>query len=110
MTHRALIVALSLLSGLSGLSGLAACRDATGKQSPVEGSAAPVGSGKVTIGPNGQRIETVPVTRVDPRDDLKPDRDPDAPDWTPAEFKAGAARWKDSAVFVDGKPISFLTF
>src|SRR5690606_16084576 len=31
-------------------------------------------------------------------------------EWVPAEHKKGAARWKDVGVYVDGKPISFLTF
>ncbi|MBX3159623.1 MAG: hypothetical protein KF773_26875 [Deltaproteobacteria bacterium] len=29
-------------------------------------------------------------------------------EWTPAEFKSGAARWKDTGVYVDGKPVGFL--
>jgi hypothetical protein len=31
-------------------------------------------------------------------------------EWTPAEFKKGAARWKDVGVYLDGNPIGFLTF
>ncbi|HTR55474.1 MAG TPA: hypothetical protein VMJ10_32570 [Kofleriaceae bacterium] len=31
-------------------------------------------------------------------------------DYTPAEFKQGAARWKDTVVYLDGKPIAFLQF
>ncbi len=31
-------------------------------------------------------------------------------DYVPAEFKAGQARWKDTGVYVDGKPVGFLTF
>lgn len=31
-------------------------------------------------------------------------------DYVPAEFKKGMARWKDTGVYVDGKPIGFLTF
>jgi hypothetical protein len=34
----------------------------------------------------------------------------DKNDYVPAEFKAGAARWKDTGVYLDGKPIAFLTF
>jgi hypothetical protein len=29
-------------------------------------------------------------------------------EWIPAEFKKGQARWKDTGVYVDGKPIGFL--
>jgi len=31
-------------------------------------------------------------------------------DYTPAEFKKGLARWKDTVVYLDGKPIGFLQF
>jgi hypothetical protein len=31
-------------------------------------------------------------------------------EWVPAEFKTGAARWKDTGVYLDGKPIAFLTW
>lgn len=31
-------------------------------------------------------------------------------EWVPAEFKSGAARWKDAAVYVDGKAVGFLTW
>jgi hypothetical protein len=34
----------------------------------------------------------------------------DTSDYVPAEFKQGMARWKDTGVYVDGKPIGFLTF
>jgi hypothetical protein len=36
-----------------------------------------------------------------------PERDPD---WIPAEFKKGLSRWKDTGVYVDGKPVAFLSF
>jgi hypothetical protein len=31
-------------------------------------------------------------------------------DYVPAEFKSGKARWKDTGVYLDGKPVGFLTF
>src|SRR5438309_1851973 len=34
----------------------------------------------------------------------------DAPDWVPAEFKNGKARWKDTGVYLDGKPVGMLSF
>lgn len=34
----------------------------------------------------------------------------EATEYVPAEFKSGMARWKDSGVYVDGKPLGFLTF
>jgi hypothetical protein len=30
--------------------------------------------------------------------------------YTPAEFKSGAARWKDTVVYLDGQPVGFLQF
>jgi hypothetical protein len=30
--------------------------------------------------------------------------------YVPAEFKSGAARWKDTGVYLDGKPVGFLNF
>jgi len=80
---------------------LIACNDATGKQP-----------------------EPKPVAKVDPppavaaNDAIKKDAkekdgkkgDQQDSEWVPAEFKNGAARWKDTGVYVDGKPIGFLTF
>jgi hypothetical protein len=34
----------------------------------------------------------------------------DAPDWIPAEFKQGKGQWKDTGVYLDGKPIGMLSF
>ena len=31
-------------------------------------------------------------------------------EWIPAEFKSGMSRWKDVGVYLDGKPIAFMTF
>jgi hypothetical protein len=31
-------------------------------------------------------------------------------EWVPAEFKTGAARWKDTGVYLDGRPIGFLSW
>jgi hypothetical protein len=69
----------------------AACRNAVGKQAPP----APAGSAVATAdgsGSNGMKIVDDPHTYV------------------PAEFKAGMARWKDTGVYLDGKPIGFLQF
>ena len=43
-----------------------------------------------------------------PTDKKKGDKSDE--EWVPAEFKTGAARWKDTGVYVDGKPIGFLTW
>jgi hypothetical protein len=31
-------------------------------------------------------------------------------EWVPNEFKAGMARWKDTGVYLDGKPIAFMSW
>ena len=31
-------------------------------------------------------------------------------EWVPAEFKSGMSRWKDVGVYVDGKPIAFMSW
>ena len=31
-------------------------------------------------------------------------------EWVPAEFKSGMSRWKDVGVYLDGKPIGFMSF
>jgi len=79
---------------------LTSCRDATGKRAAPEsngsaaatGSAAPSGSaadsGSAAVAPKGVNAQ----------------------DYVPAENKEGMARWRDTGVYVDGKPIAFLNF
>ncbi|HWU86885.1 MAG TPA: hypothetical protein VN253_06405 [Kofleriaceae bacterium] len=31
-------------------------------------------------------------------------------EWVPAEFKTGTSRWKDTGVYVDGRPVGFMTW
>ena len=31
-------------------------------------------------------------------------------EWVPAEFKTGTARWKDTGVYLDGRPVGFMTW
>lgn len=95
----------------------ASCKDATGRQ----GSASTTGSAgsavkPVAADPKGpQPMETT----YDKMQADKADREAEAAaakatagndEWVPAEHKAGAARWKDVGVYVDGKPMGFLTF
>ena len=42
------------------------------------------------------------------KDGKKGDKNDD--EWVPAEFKTGGARWKDTGVYLDGRPIGFLTW
>jgi hypothetical protein len=39
-----------------------------------------------------------------------PTKPPSTDDYVPAEFKVGMDRWKDSGVYLDGRPIAFLRF
>jgi hypothetical protein len=86
---------LSKLAAL--LFALSACHDASGTETkakqpePTAGSAA-AGSGS-----------------ADAPKALQKPAEPDEA-YTPAEFKSGMARWKDTGVYLDGKPIAFMTF
>jgi hypothetical protein len=86
---------------------LVACKDANGKQSdpkPVETKAAPAGSAAAPqVAQSNAQLDAIKK-----KDAQKGDQEDN--DWTPAEFKKGAARWKDTGVYLDGKPIGFLTF
>ena len=85
---------------------VAACRDATGKQQekpPPQGSAVVAAAGSGTG--SGSAVKMF-IPQQKP-----PDTPPGTnPDYVPAEFKTGMARWKDTGVYVDGKPIGFLDF
>jgi hypothetical protein len=48
-----------------------------------------------------------PQARVAPAPQDPP---PNPNDYVPAEFKSGKARWKDTGVYVDGKPVGFLNW
>ena len=79
--HAAPVIRLALLASI----GMLACRDAPAQQqSPVAERPA---------------IRDAGVTPADA-----------APGRTPAEYKTGMARWKDTVVYLDGKPIGYLTF
>jgi hypothetical protein len=94
------VIALSLFA-------LVACKDATGKQAEpktVETKAPVAGSADAPqVAQSNAALE-----EAKKKDEKKGDREDN--DWVPAEFKKGAARWKDTGVYLDGKPIGFLTF
>jgi hypothetical protein len=69
--------------------GVAACNSASGKT-----------SGPPAAAPVAARVAP-PAPAPAPAD---------AGDYVPAEFKTGAARWKDTGVYLDGKPVGFLSF
>ena len=66
------------------------CRGAEGKQDPAPDPAPKPAAAKEA-----------------PKPAVKGERDEE---YTPEGHKSGAARWKDVGVYLDGKPISFLTF
>jgi hypothetical protein len=81
----------------------AGCRDAKGKDDPV-----------VRPAPIAPTATPTPVDQTGsgsaaPKKDLQKGDQQDN-EWTPAEHKAGMSRWKDTGVYVDGKPIGFLQF
>lgn len=87
--HSLALIALVLAAG--------SCKDATGSQSEPKaepkvvaaGSAgSAVGSGSGSATPEGINAEN----------------------YVPSEFRNGMARWKDTGVYLDGKPIGFLNF
>jgi hypothetical protein len=95
---------------------LLACRDAGGdtevrlRPAPVTPSPnAPRADVELGPHPGDDRVnqEELAEARAS-KDKKKGDRQDD--DWTPKEFTNGMARFKDTGVYVDGKPVGFLTF
>ena len=85
---------------------LAACsgdkdQTATLRPAPVQPTMTP----QPVAAPAADPAEQDPAKK---KDGKKGDKNDD--EWVPAEFKSGAARWKDTGVYLDGKPIGFLTW
>lgn len=78
------------------VSAIAAC---SGDQEPAKLRPAPV---VPTMTP---MAIAPPTKKADPEKGDKEDKE-----WTPAEFKTGGARWKDTGVYLDGRPIGFLNW
>ncbi len=111
-------VSLLFLASLA----VASCKDSKGAQpAPSTGSA--LGSADLAKLPNkpreekhdGTMIETVREKMIQAKEERTGEKDKSKGDkkdseWVPAEFKAGMSRWKDTAVYVDGKPVGFLSF
>jgi hypothetical protein len=86
---------------------LVACKDATGKQ------ADPVPADKVESAASGSAVTPQVAQANAELEEIKKDTakgDQEDNEWTPAEHKEGMARWKDVGVYLDGKPMAFLTF
>lgn len=98
------LIAVSVLA-------LVACRDAKGKQPPAPAPApitrtAAIDAGAPVLEAQNPNQGTEGTTKA--KDGAKGDQQDN--EWTPAEFKQGMSRWKDVGVYLDGKPIGFLTF
>jgi hypothetical protein len=86
------VLALSLIVVIA----TGGCRDATGKQNAPD----PAGSASV---PPEPKLESNAQATPKPQG-------ANAEDYVPAEFKSGMSRWKDTGVYIDGKPVAFLQF
>lgn len=101
---------LALLAVVS----LVACRDADGdhethlRSAPVTPSPnAPKAVDDLGPHPADDRVD--PMQLADDKKDKKKGDHQDS-EWVPKEFTSGMSRWKDAGVYVDGKPIGFLTW
>jgi hypothetical protein len=98
---------------LLAIASLVACRDADGNTETRLRPAA------ITPSPNAAKVidELGPHPaddRVNP-EQLAAEKDKKKGDhqdseWVPKEFTAGLARWKDTGVYIDGKPVGFLNW
>ena len=101
---------LSLLAVLS----LISCNEANGSQetrlrpAPV----APSANAPKFIADNGPHAADDRVNPQQLADERKDGKKGDHQDseWVPKEFSSGMSRWKDAGVYVDGKPMGFLTW
>jgi len=82
------------------------CHDAKGNDEHAVRPAAVV----PTKTPQSEAIDPVAKPAAEPKTKDEKKGDQSDADWTPAEYKKGMARWKDTGVYVDGKPIGFLTW
>ena len=111
-------VSLLLLASLA----LISCKDSKGAQ-PAPSTGSGVGSADLSKLPkkppeekhDGTMIETVREKMIQAKEERSGEKDGSKGDkndseWVPAEFKAGMSRWKDTGVYVDGKPVGFLSF
>lgn len=95
---------------------LAACGEAKGKQPESSPAPIPEKAPGLTGSAGSAAVEKIepqnPNAAVDGLDKKKDATKGDGQDneWVPAEFKQGGARWKDVGVYLDGKPLAFMTF
>jgi hypothetical protein len=66
-----------------------------------------------TVAPSGASAANASAKTVAPTPPVSPDAttaDENDPEYVPAEHKSGASRWKDTIVYVDGRPRGILAF
>ncbi|MCX5748214.1 MAG: hypothetical protein NT062_37625 [Proteobacteria bacterium] len=100
-------VSRAAIAMIVGTLGVVACsaKDHDAPSKAGSSSVAGSGSGSAAVG-MAIRRDTEADVKKDKEDAIKSE----TPGYVPAEFKAGAQRWKDTGVYVDGQPIGFLTF
>ena len=107
LAHRSRFALLAALA-------LASCKEANGSNESRLRPAAVVPSADAPkviddVGPHpGDDRVNAQQLADDRRDKKKGDRQDS--EWVPKEFTAGMSRWKDAGVYVDGKPLGFLTW
>ncbi len=90
------------------LVGLVACGNAKGDQDPIVVAPAKVVPTTQPQVPDDVGAGSGSAKPAVKKDDHKGDQQDS--EWVPAEYKKGMSRWKDIGVYVDGKPVGFLTW
>src|SRR5512135_3255490 len=85
---------------LALLLALAACRSADSKQAEPK---ATEGSGSAIAAGSGSGSELTGAAKIATEGQ-------NAEEYVPNEYRTGMSRWKDTGVYLDGKPIAFLNF
>jgi hypothetical protein len=88
---------------LVAMLGLIGCGDAKGQQEAIALQPA-----KIVPSTTPPAPDTAAPKKDDKKDSKKGDKQDN--EWAPAEHKAGMSRWKDTGVYVDGKPVGFLSW
>lgn len=101
---------------------LSACKDSKGASPSTENGSGSAAAPVPIVKKEERKKDNEPIETTRDKmiqDQLEKDRtgakdgskgDKNDSEWVPAEFKSGMARWKDVGVYLDGKPIAFMTF
>ena len=110
-----LVLNTLVVASFAASAALVACKGSKASAPPPEQGS---GSSKKVIVeiPRDAGVPMVETTRdkmIQAQEQLDPEgagSGSDSSEYVPAEFKQGMSRWKDTGVYVDGKPVGFLTF